>query len=77
MSLERQLVDFSPGVFDPDDDASDQQHAAKNREHHKSGHADQHERDRDGAQHGQDARTGQMDLLAGRRDVGIERAHET
>ena len=40
------------------------------------GHADDPDGDADGAQHRLDAAAGEVDLLAGGRNLGIERAHE-
>ena len=40
------------------------------------GHADERDGDADGEQHRLDAAAREVDLLAGGRDLGIERAHE-
>ena len=75
--VERELVELGARLFDPAPDAVDGEHAADDAELEERRQADDQQRDAERGERGQDGGTGEVDLLAGRRDVGLERAHET
>jgi len=75
-SVERKLVDVVPGVFDPARDAEHGEDRAYDRELDEGGEPDKQQGDPDRGEHRDDARSGQVDLLADRRNVRIEGAHE-
>jgi hypothetical protein len=75
--VKRKLVDFAAGVFDPAPDASQSQEATGDGELDEGRDPDERQGYPDRGEHRQDARGGQVDLLADGRDLGIEGAHET
>lgn len=76
MVVERELVDFAARVHNPTDYAYDRKDHARDQEDLAERDADHRERYACRGQQWQDRRPRKMDLLAGRRDLGIERAHE-
>src|SRR3954469_6060737 len=72
-----QMVDVTPGVGDPAHDDPDRDDPPRDDEEPPERDAQQRRREPGRQQHRLDARTGEVDLLSGRRDGRVERAHET
>src|SRR6201996_8464973 len=75
--VERELVHFAAGVLDPAIQAADREERTGHRELDERGHAHEQERYAHGGEQRQDRRAGEVDLLADRRELGVEGAHET
>src|SRR5579863_520641 len=75
--LERKLVDFPARVFDPERHAHDREDRADDRQLDHRRDAHQRQRDADRGEQRQNARAGEVHLLADGRNLGVERAHET
>ena len=74
--VERELVDFAARVHNPTDYAYDRKDHARDQEHLAERDPYYRKRYARRGQQRQDRRPGKMNLLAGWRDLGIERAHE-
>src|SRR5262249_51386598 len=75
--VERELVDVAASLFDPADHAAEREQAADDGELDESRDPDERQRDPHRGQRRQHARFGEVDLLAHRRRLGLQRAHET
>jgi hypothetical protein len=75
--VKRELVELLARLIDPAHGADDRQDATDDRELDVRRDADQRQSDAECGEHREDARPGEMDLLADGRCVLLEWAHDT
>src|SRR5436190_17789560 len=74
--VQRKLVDVAARVAHPADDDCDREGPAEDREDPRRRHTDERDHDRPGEHERLHGRAGKVDLLAGGRYLGVERAHD-